>query len=423
MQSLRRATTTTIAALLLAASFVAAQDQEPALKITRPAQEEKQHSRNTPIAEMERDTAFNRLHPVSALASQQKNRRSERVNAARVSTFGQARGSAASPELLSIGTGGGDINETEPNDQVAQGVSLPVNVFGEISVDRDVDFFAFQAIAGQRITIEAFAARLRNSDLVADIALFDSSGQLLDADAGSENNDPLIRFLSPRDQILIVGVADGDDLGGPSFDYILNITRGNDVDEQEPNDRSAQRLPDLPQTVFGEITVPDDVDFYSFTALAGQTLIVDVDAEVLGSRLDAEINLIDPESGAEFFYNDQHDGDDPRYNIVLPYTGRYVIGIGSFNSNSTGFYRLNASLVSSAGAPVVSGVTRLAKKLMEVSGSGFIAGSVVAVNGIARRTTVVDSSTLRAKVKTRAGDVVTAANPPDGLRSNPLVVQ
>jgi len=298
-----------------------------------------------------------------------------------------------------------------------------VNVFGEISLDRDVDFFAFQALAGQRITIEPFAARLRNSELVADIAVFDSSGALLDAAVGSVNNDPLIRFVSSRDQVLIVGISDADDLGGASFDYLLNITRGNDLDEQEPNDRSAQPMPDLPQTIFGDIAVRDDVDFYSFTASAGQTLIVDLDAEVLGSQLDAEINLIDPASGVEYFYNDQIDGDDPRYNIVLPYTGRYVIGVGSFTGNSRGFYRLNASLVPSAGAPAVSNVTRLAKKLIEVSGSGFTAGSVVEVNGIARGTTFVDSNTLRAKVKSRAGNVVTVANLPDDRRSNPFVVQ
>ena len=423
-QSLRRATTTIVTALLFTASFVAAQDHEPALNITRPfSQIEKEHIRNTGIAEMERDTAFNRLHPAPAPASQPKNVSRERVNALRVSTFGAGRASASPPTLVTLGTGGGDINEAEPNDQVAQAVSLPVNLFGEISVDRDVDFFAFEALAGQQITIEPFAARLRNSELVADIGLFDSSGALLDAAVGSVNNDPLIRFVPSSDQVLIVGIADADDLGGSSFDYLLNITRGYDLDEQESNNRNAQPIPDLPQTIFGEIAVRDDVDFYSFTASAGQTLIVDVDAEVLGSRLDAEVNLIDPASGAEYFYNDQYDGDDPRYNIVLPYTGRYVIGIGSFAGNSSGFYRLNATLVPSAGAPTVASVTRLAKKLIEVSGSGFTAGSMVEVNGIARRTTVVDSNTLRAKVKSRTGNVVTVANQPDDRRSNPFVVQ
>jgi hypothetical protein len=421
-QSFRRAVAVTATALLSTASFVAAQDQEPTLKITRPILEQKQHNRSTPVAELRRDAAFHRIHPAEVIASQQKHRRSERPGSERVSVFGRTPRSTSAPALLSFGTGGGDINEIEPNDPVAQGVSLPVNVFGKISFNRDVDFFAFEATAGEQITIEPFATRLRNSELVADIALFDSSGRILDSDVGDENDDPLIRFVSPRDQVLIVGISDADDLGGPLFDYLLNITRGRDFDEQEPNDRSAQRLSDLPATVFGEIDIRDDVDFYSFTASAGQTLIVDVDAEVLGSHLDAEMNLIDPETGIEFFYNDQYDGDDPRFNIVLPYTGRYVVGVGAFNSNSTGFYRLNASLVSPAGAPIINRVTRLSKKFIEVTGAGFKSGSVVEVNGVARSTTTIDSRTLRARVKSKTGNVVTVSSPPDDRRSNPLLV-
>lgn len=420
--SFRRTAAIIATALLLAATLIAAQDQEPTLRITPRGSAEKQHQRNTSVAQLDRNAAFSRTSPTKPLAAQKKHRTVARADSAHVSWLLRTPGSVLPPTLLSFGTGGGDLNEVEPNDSLAQEVSLPVNIFGEISFSHDVDFFAFQAIAGQQITIEPFAARLQRSQLAADIALFDSSGQLLATDEGDENDDPVIRFTPLFNQVLLVGISDVDELGGQSFDYILNITRGHDVDEQEPNGRSAQGLPDLPVTVFGEIDGGDDVDFYSFTASAGQTLIVDVDAEVLGSRLDAEINVMDPATGVEFFYNDQNDGDDPRFNIVLPYPGRYVIGIGAFGSNSSGFYRLNASLVSSAGAPVLNSVTRLAKKLIEVSGAGFTNSSVVEVNGAVRATTVIDSQTLRAKVKAKVGSVVTVSNSTDDRRSNPLVV-
>jgi hypothetical protein len=330
---------------------------------------------------------------------------------------------AAAPRIQSFGTGGGDITEDEPNDSVAQAVSLPVNVFGRIRFIQDVDFFAFQGLAGEQITLEAFAARYAGSELVAEIALFNSAGALLSFSIGDEVSDPIIRYVPAADEVLIVGITDADSFGGIDFEYLLNITRGVDVEEDEPNDRVAQSVRDPGFTIFGEISNRRDVDFYSFVASAGQTLIVDVDAEVIGSRLDPEINISDPQTGAEFFYNDQHDGDDPRFNIVLPYTGRYVIGIGAFASNSGGFYRLNASLVPASGAPIITGVTRLEKKLIEVQGSGFAPGARVWVNGKARKTTRLDSGTLRAKVKARVGDTVTVSNPPDDRRSNPLIVQ
>ena len=418
-QSFRRAIAITLASMLSMAAFAGAQTQDSLLKITRPADVEKQYSSNRPVAELTRESVFDRINP----EPQALQRRSRRFgdNVIRANSF--TGFSAAVPAVLSIGTGGGDIDEVEPNDQIAQGVSLPVNVFGEVLIAGDVDFFAFQVLAGQQITIEAFAARLARSQLIARVTLYDSAGVLAGTAIGDENTDPVLRYTPTSNQVLVAAITDADSLGGRSFEYVVNMTRGRDVNEQEPNDRTAQNVSELPATIFGDIASRDDVDFYSFTGVAGQTLIVDVDAEVLSSRLDPEVNLLDPESGVEFFYNDQFDGDDSRFNIVLPYTGRYVIGIGSFNSNSTGFYRLNASLIPSAGAPLITSVSRLAKKLVEVKGVGFTAESVVEVNSSARRTTFIDERTLRAKVKARSGDVVTVLSSVDKRRSNPLIVQ
>ncbi|HKQ09314.1 MAG TPA: PPC domain-containing protein [Blastocatellia bacterium] len=425
--SLKRAIAATAAALLLTASYVIAQDNQPGLKITHPTNADKSYTRSTATIELDRDAAFQRMHgEVRFTAQAQRESQVRRQRAAgheEVNAFARKSQVPSAPALQSFGTGGGDRDEIEPNDTMAQGVSLPVNLFGEISFNGDVDYFAFDALAGQQVTIEAFATRLSRSSLIADIALFSANGTLLAASLGSSAQDPVIRYTPLSDQVLIVGITDADDLGGNRFDYLLNIARGLDVDEVEPNGTTAQLLPQAPATVFGEISGASDVDFYSFTATAGQTLIVDVDAEVLGSRLDAEVNLTDPQSGAEFFFNDQNDGDDPRFNIVLPYTGLYVIGIGAFNSGSTGFYRLNASLVSGTGAPIITQITRVSKKLIEVKGTGFVAGASVNVNGVDRRTTFVDNGTLRAKVKARSGDSVTVANLPDGRRSNPLIVQ
>ena len=420
LQSIKRSLAAIMGALVLTASFVAAQDTEILPQIKRPRANTKENTRVGPAVELDKSQVFSRITGGDVARP---------IEGKKTRTFNKGARKARDWQAASVitpqgfGTGSGDIFEIEPNDRTAQGVSLPVNIFGEISVDGDVDFFAFQGLAGQQVTVEPFAARLRNSDLVADIALFDSSGRLITSDFGDIETDPLIRFTPSGDEVLIVGIADAEDLGGRNFDYVLNIVRGVDVDEVEPNGTRAQSLPQLPVTVFGDIDGRTDVDFYSFFADSGQTLIVDVDADVFGSGLDAEINLTDPETGVEFVYNDQSDGDDPRFNIVLPYTGRYVIGIGAFDSNSSGFYRLNASLVSGSGAPTVIGATKITKKISEVTGTGFNSRAVVEVNGRSRKTTFVNSGTLRAKVKVKAGDVVTVTNPPDERRSNPLIVQ
>jgi hypothetical protein len=419
-QSMKRVSVLALSILLLNVSFVRA--QEPVLKITRPADLEKTKNNDTPKAKLERSSAFRRMSQDVVLAGQAKNMRN-RSTADKQAVWEKSFQVASAATVQSLEAGGGDINEVEPNNQIAQSVSLPVNVFGKVSFDGDVDYFSFQALAGQQIIIEPFATRLSSSDLIADIALFSSSGQLIKRSFGDENEDPLITYTPLQNEILIAGISDVDDFGGSSYSYVLNITRGVDIDELEPNDRTAQELPALPVTAFGDISKRPDVDFYGFTGTAGQTLILDVDAEVFGSELDAEINLTDPSTGLEFFYSDQFDGDDPRFNIVLPYTGRYVIGVGSYSGSSRGFYRLNASLTTQTNAPVITRVTRLAKKLVEVEGARFSSATIIEVNGVVRNTSTISPTILRAKGKIRVGDIVTVINPPDSVRSNPLLVQ
>jgi hypothetical protein len=338
-------------------------------------------------------------------------------------TFSAKRPVASPAAIKDLGTGSGDIVEVEPNDPTPEAISLPTNILGQISFNGDTDFFAFQAFAGQQITIEPFAARLPGSVLIANIGIFDSNGNLLNSSLGTQVADPLLRFTPANDQVLIAGITDADSLGGRTFTYLLDITRGIDLDEVEPNGHRAQELPAVPTTIFGQIDAPGDLDFYSFNGTAGQTLIVDVDATVFGSNLDAAVNLTDPVSGAELFFNDDMDGQDPRFNIVLPFTGTFVIGIASFESGSSGFYRMNVSLVSGAGAPVITQVTQLSRKLFEVTGTGFIGGTTASLDGTDVRTNLLTSNTLRSKVKNKVGTFVTVANPPDGRRSNPMMIQ
>src|SRR5262249_27899051 len=117
----------------------------------------------------------------------------------------------------SVSTGSGDIDEVEPNDQVAQNVFMPTNIFGQIRPSRDEDFFAFPSFAGEQINIEAFASRISGSRLVADIALFDSGGNVITEAVGDGVEDPLIQFVAPADGIMFAGITDADGLAGAAL--------------------------------------------------------------------------------------------------------------------------------------------------------------------------------------------------------------
>jgi hypothetical protein len=324
----------------------------------------------------------------------------------------------------SVGTGSGDINEIEPNDQVAQNVFMPTNIAGQINPSRDQDFYAFPCFSGEQINVEAFASRISGSLLVADIALFDSAGNLITEQVGDGVNDPLIQFVVPSDNILIVGITDAGGFGGSHYVYVLSIDGGVDVDEVEPNNSTPQALPASDVTVFGQVNNSSDTDLYSFNGTQGQTIIVDVDASLFGSSLVSALTLTDPSTGLQYFTSHHNDGNDPRFNIVLPFTGPYVIGVVPIDGSPGGFYRMNVSFVPGDGSPLVTGATHSKPKVIAVTGSGFDPiNSIAEVNGNQVVTGIDNSHNLRAHSKARPGAVVTVANLPDLRRSNPIIVQ
>src|SRR4029078_8739926 len=132
-QSITRAGAILISALLSAASLTAGQTQTPSLTITRPAIDERFNNRDSQPPEMDGHNADTGFRRAGLRSNAERGHKRERLALASTSGYGQTRGSAAFPALLSIGTGGGDIDEAEPNDLIAQGVSVPVNVFGEVS--------------------------------------------------------------------------------------------------------------------------------------------------------------------------------------------------------------------------------------------------------------------------------------------------
>ena len=127
-----------LSVLVVAASLAPAQEGAPPLAIGRTASAARQTTQVTPVAELDKLSAFKRVLSISSAKAVKKSLRADGAATRRVSKFVASFSAAAAPEALSVGTGGGDINEIEPNDPLAQGVSLPVNIFGTVRFNSDV---------------------------------------------------------------------------------------------------------------------------------------------------------------------------------------------------------------------------------------------------------------------------------------------
>lgn len=122
-----------------------------------------------------------------------------------------------------------------------------------------------------------------------------------------------------------------------------------EVNEAEPNNApsAAQPLEESRVTVNGVLKENGDVDGFSVSLTAGQSLVADVDAhDALGSPMDAILQLLSPD-GVVLAENHDDVGLDPRLAVTAPRDGVYTARLFTFPAepDSTVSFRGNDSYV------------------------------------------------------------------------------
>lgn len=116
-----------------------------------------------------------------------------------------------------------------------------------------------------------------------------------------------------------------------------------EIVEKEGNDDWRKPQPiSLPVLVNGEIG-SEDWDHFRFHAEAGQKMIFDVSATRHGSRLDADVAILDERGEELAWVDDTTIFGDPHLQYTFLKTGDYVVRVGSLNGG--GNYRLSAGML------------------------------------------------------------------------------
>ena len=117
------------------------------------------------------------------------------------------------------------------------------------------------------------------------------------------------------------------------------------TDNQEVNDLPAQAAElgfNTPTTA--AICPGWDFDYYKFIGLAGEHVIVDVDAKSVGSELDSYLFLLDSDGTSELAENDDevlYELQDPLLSYILPRSGQYYLKLRAWDHPSgTGEYTI-----------------------------------------------------------------------------------
>jgi hypothetical protein len=114
--------------------------------------------------------------------------------------------------------------------QQAEAITLPCVVAGRLEAVEDVDFFKFQAEAGQTLTFELFCARLQ--DKIHDLqkhakpmlTLYDADGRELAANDHFYFADPLLSYTVPKSGTYFIQVRESTYDGDPRWAYALRAT-------------------------------------------------------------------------------------------------------------------------------------------------------------------------------------------------------
>jgi hypothetical protein len=159
----------------------------------------------------------------------------------------------SSPRLFAVSRDLVEVQEKEPNDDVATAQAVEVNsvVNGASDQGRD-DVFRFPAKKGRRVVVECFAQRL-DSQLDGILTLTDKDGRQLASSRGYFGRDPLVEFVAPADGDYFVTLHDLAYVGGQP--YRLLTTDRPHVENVFP--RAVQRGKATTVTVFGRNLGPD----------------------------------------------------------------------------------------------------------------------------------------------------------------------
>ena len=130
---------------------------------------------------------------------------------------------ASNPRAFTVG----DIPETleiEPNNEfeTATEITSPALINGRSNQAADVDFFKFNATAGQRIIVTSYAWRI-DSKVDTVVTVFDGAGRQVGGNRDDQSRDSLVDFTVAAAGEYRIKVNDATYLGGTDYVYRISV--------------------------------------------------------------------------------------------------------------------------------------------------------------------------------------------------------
>jgi subtilisin-like proprotein convertase family protein len=302
-------------------------------------------------------------------------------------------------------------SEAEPNDSpaTASPISSGERIRANLLAAGDVDYYRFDALAGERVFAATVTAGSANSSADSQLTLIASNGtKVLEFDDNDGSQGASASSIAgariPADGVyyLKVNDASGNAATEIPYDLYLQLRSGTPQAEVEPNDKAEQAN----LLTAGEVTgihTPENADFFSIVLQAGDTVFLSLD---LNPERDAESfagqlgfgNFGDP--GKERVLGVPSEGEPPDVSsppsvalvMTVATTGVYYAKVDAVNKSVGGpdaTYDLSATVIpashpscrsypASSGGPLADGGTAVFP--IEVGDSALVSRAAVRLN-------------------------------------------
>ena len=229
-----------------------------------------------------------------------------------------------------------------------------------IEPELDVDLFEVQLDQGSRLFVDIDAQAI-GSELDSSLRLFNSSGERVRVVYDFDSRDPLIRFFASESDTYFIGISGEDNhfynpflqgsgrWGISTGEYTIEIevdSAPRPPEPNGPNDTITTAIPTgLSSDNFGVVSFSGeigdnpnvapvapglDVDFFEVQLDEGNRLIIDLDAQEIGSELDSWLRLFN--SSGEEVANDGY--RDALIDFTASETDTYYIGVSNSDNDS-----------------------------------------------------------------------------------------
>jgi hypothetical protein len=204
-----------------------------------------------------------------------------------------------------------EVTRNKPNHSVETALALqPNSLCNAMTTKRAIDFYSFQGVKGQRVSVDCCAIGI-DSKLNPVVIIADSKGQ----DLLANRTSGVLDFTPPADGTYLIKIHGLTFQGGADHFYRLalqqvegtgpvprqkttaevsafswppeGLTNVTQINEIEPNNQSAQAQKiTLPCDISGSFAPANDIDVFEFEAKKGEVWWAEVASERLGVNTD-----------------------------------------------------------------------------------------------------------------------------------------